>query len=205
MCDRFMKLSLSKSYPLEEEYTNHSIRATVISSLDNAGFKARHIIKLSSHKSEATVKEYATKCPEKKRKEMFQSLSNKIQPKPKKAKTATVTSSNPPEPNENAIAPVNTEMLNMNFDLQPIDDFDTIDDEALAKLVYNLPTDNNNAKTQPTGAMSQFGQQQDLNLPVQPQINTQVITQNVQNQYLPRIPPMYFPHSNVTINYNFGK
>ena len=30
--------------------------------------------------------------------------------------------------------------------------------------------------------------------------NTQVINQNI-----PRLPAMYFPHSNVTINYNFNK
>ena len=35
------------------------------------------------------------------------------------------------------------------------------------------------------------------------QINTQVNTFN--QMPLPRIPAMYFPHSNVTINYNFGK
>ena len=84
MLERFMKLSLAKSVQLDGEYTNHSIRATVINTLDTAGFEARHIIKLTSHKNESTVKEYATKCPENKRKEMFQSLSDAMLPKSKK-------------------------------------------------------------------------------------------------------------------------
>ena len=70
-----MKLSICKSLSLDGDYTNHSIHATVISTLDNAGFEGRHIIQLSSHKSEATIKEYSAKCLDNKRKEMFQSLS----------------------------------------------------------------------------------------------------------------------------------
>ena len=80
--ERFMKLSICKNVHLDGDYTNHSICVTVIETLDNAGFEARHIIKLTSHKSESTVKEYARKCPENKRKAMFQSLSNAMESKP---------------------------------------------------------------------------------------------------------------------------
>ena len=66
-----------KGLTLEGDYTNHSIRATVISTLDEAGFEGRHIIQLSPHKSEATIKDNSRKCPESKRKEMFQSLSDR--------------------------------------------------------------------------------------------------------------------------------
>ena len=57
-----------------KNYTNHSIRATCISRLDNSGFEARHITALSGHKAESTVKEYAVQCPENKKKEMFNAL-----------------------------------------------------------------------------------------------------------------------------------
>ena len=63
MLKRFMKISLSKAVKLDGNYTNHSIRAMVISTLDEAGFEGRHIIQLSSHKSESTIKEYCKKCP----------------------------------------------------------------------------------------------------------------------------------------------
>ena len=67
MLERFMKANLQKCVQLEGVYTNHSIRATVITMLDKAGFEARHIIHLSSHKSENTIKEYSVKCPEDKK------------------------------------------------------------------------------------------------------------------------------------------
>ena len=80
LVNRYMKF-LQKNVTLEGNYTNHSIRATVISTLDNSGFEARHIISLSSHKNESTIKDYTVKCPENKRKQMFQSLSNAMVPK----------------------------------------------------------------------------------------------------------------------------
>ena len=67
--ERFMKY-LSKDINLSVDYTNHSIRVTCISTLDMAGFEARHIMALSSHKNEATIKEYSTICPDIKRKEV---------------------------------------------------------------------------------------------------------------------------------------
>ena len=62
-------------------YTNHSIRATVISKLDAAGFEACHIMAISSHKNESMIKEYSTVCPDIKRKEMFDSLSDELKTK----------------------------------------------------------------------------------------------------------------------------
>ena len=53
------------------DYTNHSIRSTCITNLDKYGFEARHITAVSGHKSEATVKEYSVKCPENKKREMY--------------------------------------------------------------------------------------------------------------------------------------
>ena len=61
-----------------QKYTNHSICATVITMLDNNGVEARHIIKLSSHKYEATIKEYACECPNNKSKEMYSYFSEAI-------------------------------------------------------------------------------------------------------------------------------
>lgn len=60
--ETFME-KLSIKLQLSDVYTNHCIRATCMQILDNAGFEARHIIALSSHKSESTIKKYATRCP----------------------------------------------------------------------------------------------------------------------------------------------
>ena len=216
MLERFMKLSLHKSLKLDGTYTNHSIRATVISTLDRAGFEARHIIALSSHKNESTIKDYATKCPENKRKEMFDSLSNAMLPTVKKSKhpTSTVTK---------AIADGQTGQENpidnlATFDLDPINDFETLDDNLLANLIYDNPTltkgsDKENATANinsPDAIVPKMPQNMVPLAPTttsaNPQINTQVINHNVptKNVNFPRLPPMYFPNSNVTINYNFG-
>ena len=69
-----MKL-LSERTKLSRVYTNHCICASVVSKLDAEGFKARHIMVVSSHKSENSIKTYASKCPKNKKKEMFDALA----------------------------------------------------------------------------------------------------------------------------------
>ena len=136
MLERFMKLSICKDLKLDGQYTNHSIRATVISTLDREGFEGRHIIALSSHKSEATVKQYAPKCPENKCKEMFDSLSNAINPaKVQRIENALETPQKSTNDTPQDIMDVKQNLPN--FNIQPIDEFDTIDDDLFAALVYN--------------------------------------------------------------------
>ncbi len=69
---------LSNDAGFSATYTNHSICATCITSLDAAGFESCHIISVSSHKSETTVHAYAKKCPENKKFEISEALSTKI-------------------------------------------------------------------------------------------------------------------------------
>ena len=107
-----------------KDYTNHSIRATVIQILDTAGFEARHIIKLSSHKNESSIKEYATDCSEDKRKAMFASLSHALKPPVTENKFQNI--------NDNPVLDLPQEMQ-----IEPIDDWDTIDDELLSKIIYD--------------------------------------------------------------------
>ena len=85
--ESFMKI-LIKDVSLNcTDYTNHSINATCIGTLDENGFEARHITAISSHKSESTIKTYSVKCPEGKKREMYDALNASIIPK-KKAKPA---------------------------------------------------------------------------------------------------------------------
>ena len=222
MLECFMKLSICKDIKLEGEYTNHSIRSTVISTLDRDGFEGRHIIALSSHKSEATIKEYAPKCPETKRKEMFDSLSNAMNPnkiqRTDKSQAKTDDTNDPPD--------IMDVKLNLpNFNIQEIDEFDTIDDDLLAAIVYdntNPPTTtdiqtvtkesplktvttvNHDTSVVASGNKGVINNPNQNQNPQTNQFNTQVITNNMQMRNLARIPAMYFPNSNVTINYNFN-
>lgn len=40
---------------MSKTYTNHSVRTTAITTLDNACVEARHIMKTSNHKSESSI------------------------------------------------------------------------------------------------------------------------------------------------------
>ena len=95
------------------------------------------------------------------------------------------------------------------FKLVPIDNFDTIDDDLLANLIYETDTEQRNSdkKTQ-TGdlnvALATTPNHQNILKPTQ-NINTinNVTTNNTKCS--PFLPQMYFPNSNVTINYHFHK
>ena len=52
---------LSKQAQLSREYTNHSIRTTSVTILDQCGFEARHIMCISGHKSETSIRSYTSK------------------------------------------------------------------------------------------------------------------------------------------------
>ena len=47
--ERFMRFLTKNANLTIQTYTNHSIRATCIATLDSNGFEARHITALSSH------------------------------------------------------------------------------------------------------------------------------------------------------------
>ncbi|WAR13682.1 hypothetical protein MAR_003787 [Mya arenaria] len=78
----FVKVRLGGTYlisttaALSQKYTNHCIRATSISALDIAGFEARHITRATGHKSETSIKSYASRLTEGTTREMSDALSS---------------------------------------------------------------------------------------------------------------------------------
>lgn len=68
---------LSEKYKLSKSYTNHSLRATTITLLDEEGFEARHIMSISGHKSETSIKHYS-RTGESKKRMIAETISNKI-------------------------------------------------------------------------------------------------------------------------------
>ena len=75
--------NLSTKAKLSRIYTNHCIRASVVTSLDEQGFEARQIMATTGHKSENSIKSYASRCPDKKRRQVSDALaSNLIESEP---------------------------------------------------------------------------------------------------------------------------
>ena len=52
-------VNISTEANCSKQYTNHCLRATTITTLDAAGFEARHIMAVSGHKSESSLKHYS--------------------------------------------------------------------------------------------------------------------------------------------------
>ena len=66
---------LSTDAELSYIYTNHSIRATAITVLDECGYEARHIMAVSGHKSENSIRSYAARTSLSKKRKMSEALS----------------------------------------------------------------------------------------------------------------------------------
>ena len=195
----FMKTLIKNAHLSNDLYTNHSIRATCIGTLDNSGFEGRHIMAISSHKNESTIKTYSTKCPESKKHQMYQALNESVIPKKKFKPEATaqkpletinvnqVQDIVAVDQNQNFnqnITKNSTEDQDLppNFQLFPFENEET--DDFLLEYLKKNPDENTNQEV----------------------TTTKTVTTNLNNMTtMPIIPKMYFPNSNVTINYNFGK
>ena len=59
---------------LSKDYTNHSIRATAVTILDKCGYEARHIMAVSGHKSESSIRSYC-KTDTNTKKQMSESMA----------------------------------------------------------------------------------------------------------------------------------
>lgn len=178
-------------------------------------FEGRHVIGLSGHKSENTIKQYVTRIPTAKKREMFDALATNILPKaPRKSKEPTATISVPPE------EPIVQVQLDEEAENQESNNENAVNDQQLQQFVFeemNAPLDpalENFLKSFDTpqeNLAPHVPLQQVQNMPVQmPQQiphNVKMNVQNVQNvNPHALVPAMYFaPNSNVTINYNFNK
>ena len=189
-----MMKTLSEDANLSRIYTNHSIRATCLTKLDEAGFEIRHMQAVSGHKSEESIKAYSKKCPETKKREMSEAL-NIFEPPAKITKKPSATVSKIPAHD--------TEFI----DFVPIDNNE--DDFDLGSILKEVSEDPNinfdniqpNAVTPITASETIPTTEQSENAPVPASQNNYI--QNFNNQTHPFVPKMMFHNSTVTINYNF--
>ena len=67
---------ISKELELSQTYTNHCIRTTAVSLLDECNFEARHIMRVSGHKSESSIRSYSRRLSEVKQRQISETLSS---------------------------------------------------------------------------------------------------------------------------------
>ncbi len=173
----FMK-DLSQQAALSAVFTNHSICATCITNLDQACYESRHIMAVSSHKSESMLKTHQ-QMP------WHQEMSN-VRNAGNEDHTQKSQTNPPPALPGTSFDPTV-------MDLVPVDD---LSDDILTKFLDDtekmLATENAKA-----GEMSI-----QLVQPVTSIVQNTVNTMNNVPQNFP-IPQMYCPNSNIMINYNF--
>ena len=199
--------NLSKKAKLSRLYTNHCIRASVVTSLDEKGFEARHIMATTGHKSEASIKSYAARCPDNKRRQVSEALASNLIDEPNnkvarlspKRKKSTAMMAIPQEvPAVKTPQNDNPEQLALEYpgyeenktgDFELFPNFDDISDDMLVNTLTQIEKENAQV-VQP-------------NVIVTKESATTLNVSSVQN--IPKLPTMYFPHSSVTINYHFHK
>ena len=91
--------TLSKDADLSQKYTNHCIRATTVTNLNEKGFEAKDIMATTGHKSENSIKAYVSRCPENKCRKMSEALAEPL--KKKKTKSTETVSVAPADDREN--------------------------------------------------------------------------------------------------------
>ena len=191
--ERYFKYLANDVTLSSDKYTNHSIRATCITLLDNAQFEACHIIAVTGHKSEITIKNYSRKCPNEKKRQTSDALATPILSKIAKAPS--------PAPQKKQDE---TQILQQpTFDLNNMELFDfenDNDDDVLINFLNANP--DLEKQVQPTMPPQQ-GSAPACSMVLQPSVQNVQNVQNI-NPGLPAvIPKMYFQGNNVTIYYNF--
>lgn len=79
-----MMATISNIAGLSRRYTNHSLRATCITILDQRGFSAKDICNISGHSNESSIRSYAGKPGDNKKQQLSDALTMSIGQPPKK-------------------------------------------------------------------------------------------------------------------------
>ena len=181
---------ISKKAGLSQIYTNHCIRATVITTLDDKGFEARHIMATTGHKSESSIRSYAKKCPPQKRRKISDALASNLHTEGKENETKKAKNQ------ETSMVPVaqSATSENVSVDNPPVMDlFPTFDPDE------DIPDDQIlDVLTQIENTTSNLVQQNENQKTIN--VNSVSTVSNV-NKSAPMMPGFYFHNSNVTINY----
>lgn len=177
--------------------TNHCIRSTCITILDQNGYEARHIMSVSGHKREESIKSYASKTSTATKRQISDTLADAIVKSPPK-KTRAI---NAPTFNE-VNYPHTSVACKEAFENKTRDkDKDDPSNLSFCELLELQPDEVDNL------VQELFGSE----MPIPPsnvcavQKKQQVNAFNPSNKMQEIAPKMMFQNSNITINFNVSK
>ena len=181
--------TLSVDAKLSMHYTNHCVRATVITLLDNSGYEAWHIMAVSGHKNIDSIQSYSTRTSNSKKREMAESLAGALLKSPKKTclDKENIDSVDNTKHNENT----NVNMENMSF--RELLELDEEQEQALLKEI--LSDDVSTFEPNASGNKNQVAFNATSNV-------TNTVNPIAMHNVLPK---MLFNNSNITINFNINK
>ena len=191
--------TLSENAKLSRHYTNHSIRGTCITILDQKGFEARDIMTVSSHKREETIKSYSCTSDTRKR-QMSHALSNALE-NTKKPKLEEVD--NVVKPSTGTVECSNTNSNNNN-NVDSQESSVEMNETPTIRELLELTADQEKEFFQ--AIFSEDFPHPDSIVPKQTSVN--INTSNIQNKPTTTasvLPKMLFNNSNITINFNIQK
>ncbi|KAK3086317.1 hypothetical protein FSP39_016762 [Pinctada imbricata] len=84
--------TISAEFGLSKSYTNHSLRATLVHILDAANFAGRHIMCVTGHKSETSLKTYTGYTDAGTKDRMSKALSESTRPTPRYSESTSTSS-----------------------------------------------------------------------------------------------------------------
>ena len=185
-----------KVQKLSTSYTNHCVRSSVITNLNDEGFKARDIMATTGHKFESSIRSYAKKVSTKHRREVSDALALKIIGKEPRSKKKAISSTVSSAPKDETSATNEASMID--FELFP--DFE---DDDLVRVLTEIENENNNI----TAVTSDDQQLKKINWQCKVKMNQKLsISHQMSRTYQPSAAHQYY-HTifTVTINYNFNK
>lgn len=144
---------------IEKRYTNHSLRATAVHVLDVAEFAGRHIMSVTGHKSENSLKTYTGYTSDK----ALQKMSNVISESLRSEQQSTT----------NPVTPDNDDIATISDNDENIVDFMLLSDSQMDTLVQSVT----NVDTEPSLNNQQFAANTD------PSLNNQQLSTNVWHKY----------------------